>query len=95
MRPLTVITGVFLGSSVSIAVSLLLVLVVVLVIGREHPRLADEFEPLVKNLAIFVGMTAVTAGSFYTQVKRHRFRVWLQALMWGALAATGWYYWPS
>lgn len=95
MRPLTVITGVFLGSSVSIAVSLLLVVIVVLVVGRDHPRLAGEFEPLLRSLAIFVGMTAVTAGSFYTQVKRHRHRIWLQALMWGALAATGWYYWPS
>ena len=90
-----VITGVFLGSSLSIAVSLLLVLIVFLVIGDEYPRLQHEFRPLVSSLLIFLGMTIVTAGSFYALVIEHRLRMWLQALMWAALAATGWYYWPN
>lgn len=95
MRPLMVITGFLLGSCLSIAVSLGFVLVVFLVIGDDHPRLQSEFGSLVASLSIFIGMTTITAGSFYTLVIRHRSRVWLQAVMWTGLLATGWYYWPE
>lgn len=95
MRPLMVITGVLLGSSLSIAISLLFVLIVFLVIGDEYPRLQDEFGPLLSSLLIFLGMTVITAGSFYSLVKSHRFRHWLQSLMWAGLAAVVWYYWPD
>jgi len=95
LRPLTVITGFLLGSSLSITVSLLLVLVVFVVIGDDYPRLQREFGPLVSSLSIFLGMTIVTAGSFYSLLIRHRFRYWLQGLMWAGFVATGWYYWPT
>ena len=94
MRPLMVINGILLGSCLSIAVSLVLVLIVFLVIGDEYPRLQHEFGPLVSSLLIFLGMTAISAGSFYALAIGHRLRFWLQALMWVCLAATGWYYWP-
>src|SRR5690606_27629872 len=41
MRPLTVITGIVLGSCVSISVSLGAVLFIFLVLGDEYPRLDD------------------------------------------------------
>lgn len=94
MRPLMVINGILLGSSVSIAVSLIMVLIVFLVIGDEYPRLQYEFRPLVSSLLIFLGMTAVSAGSFYALVIAHRRRFWLQGLMWAGVAGTVWYYWP-
>lgn len=94
MRPLMVINGILLGSCLSIAVSLLLVLVVFLIIGTDHPRIEQEFEPLVASMLIFMGMTSVAGGSFYTLAIRHRARFWLQGLMWAGLCATGWYYWP-
>jgi hypothetical protein len=43
---------------------------------------------------IFLGMTIISAGSFYSLVINHRARLWAQALMWGGLAATTLYYWP-
>jgi hypothetical protein len=89
-----VINGILLGSSVSIAVSLIMVLIVFLVIGDEYPRLQYEFRPLVSSLLIFLGMTVVSAGSFYALVIAHRWRFWLQLLMWAGVAATTWYYWP-
>lgn len=94
MRPLMVINGILLGSCLSIAVSLIMVLIVFLVIGDEYPRLQHEYRPLVSSLLIFMGMTAVSAGSFYALVIGHRWRVWLQALMWAGVAATVWFYWP-
>ncbi len=94
MRPLTVINGIFFGSCLSIAVSLGFVLIVFLVVGPDHPRLQAEFRPLTTSLSIFVGMTAISAASFYSLLINHRLRWPAQGLLWAGLGATGWYYWP-
>lgn len=94
MRPLTMITGILLGSCLAIFVSLAMVLIVFLVLGDDHPRLQHEFRPLSISMSIFLGMTIISAGSFYTLVFEHRARFLAQALMWGGLAATIGYYWP-
>ncbi len=94
MRPLTVINGVLLGTSLSIFVSLVLVLIVFLVIGQDHPRIQGEFRPLVFSMLIFFGMTIISAGSFYALAVNHRLRLWSQLVVLGGLAATGYYYWP-
>ena len=94
MRPLTAVTLIILGSCFSISVSLAAVLVVVLVLGGEYPRLQREFEPLLSSFVLFVVMTAVSAASFYSLIKKHRLRFWAQAAMWLGLLVTGAYYWP-
>jgi hypothetical protein len=94
MRPLTVITGIVLGSCLSIAVSLGAVLVIFLVLGADHPRLGDEFGALTTSLLIFTAMTLVSGLSFYSMLIRHEWRRWAQFLMWLGVAATGSYYWP-
>jgi uncharacterized membrane protein len=94
MRPLTMITGILLGSSLAISVSLALVLIVFLVLGDDYPRLQHEFRPLLISLIIFLVMTIISAGSFYSLLTRHRARYMAQALMWLGFAGTTWYYWP-
>ena len=94
MRPLTVITGILLGSCLAITVSLSAVLVVFLILGDEYPRVEYEFGSLVSSVSIFLGMTIVCAGSFYTLVINHRARYIAQGLMWAGFAATTWYYLP-
>jgi uncharacterized membrane protein len=94
MRPLTVINGILLGSSLSITVSLAAVLFIFLVLGDDYPRLQHEFSPLLHSLLIFLGMTTISAVSFYALLINHRGRYWSQALLWMGVAATGWYYWP-
>ncbi len=94
MRPLTVINGIFLGSCLSISVSLGLVLIVFFVISDDYPRLQAEFRPLTISLSIFLGMTAISAASFYSLLINHRWRWYGQGLLWAGLGATGWYYWP-
>jgi hypothetical protein len=94
MRPLTVITGILLGSCLSIAFSLAAVLFVFQVLKYDYPRLNHEFGALLASLAIFTAMTALCAVSFYTLVKDHRFRWLAQAVMWLGLFVTGYYYWP-
>ena len=94
MRPLTAVTLIILGSSFAITFSLAAVLIVVLVLGDEYPRLQREFGPLLNSLFVFLGMTSISAASFYGLIKNHRLRYWGQAGMWLGLLATGWYYWP-
>ena len=94
MRPLTVITGIMLGSSLSIAFSLGAVLIIFSIVGGEHPRLEREFGPLLTSFGMFSVMTAVSAASFYTLVKHLPGRWIAQALMWVGLVAIGIYYWP-
>jgi hypothetical protein len=94
MRPLTVITGIVLGSCLSITVSLGAVLLMFLLLGNEYPRLSAEFGGLLASMLIFLSMTGVSALSFYVLLKEHPQWQWAQAFMWTGLLATGYYYWP-
>ena len=94
MRPLTMITGILMGSSLAITVSLGMVILVFLLLGADHPRVSYEFRPLVSTTVVFLTMTALTALSFYTLLIRHRARFVAQGLMWLGLACAAWYLWP-
>lgn len=94
MRPLSVVTLIVLGSSFAITFSLAAVLLVVLLLGTDHPRLAGEFQPLLRSLALFLGMTVVAAASFYSLLRQLAARFWLQGAMWLSLVGIGYYYWP-
>lgn len=94
MRPLTVVTGVLLGSCLAITAGLGAVLLIFLVLDEEYPRLAYEFRALLVSLSIFAVMTAISALSFYWLLINHRFRWPAQVTLWAGLLATGYYYWP-
>ena len=57
MQPLTVITGILLGTSASIAAGLAVVMLLFFILADEHPRLATEFGPLLVSTSIFLIMT--------------------------------------
>jgi hypothetical protein len=94
MGPLTVVTGILLGSCLSISFSLGAVLLMVLAVGTDHPRLAQELPALLTSLAIFSVMTAICGASFYLLLKKHGGRWVAQGLMWAGFALTGYFYWP-
>lgn len=94
MRPIAAVTLIVLGSCFAIMISLAAVLVIIVVLGDEYPRLQREFEPLLKSFGIFVGMTLISAASFYGVVKNHSLRYLGQGGMWIGLGLTGWFYWP-
>jgi TctA family transporter len=94
MRPLTAVNLIVLGSCFAITFSLAAVLIVILILGDEYPRLQRELEPLLESLSVFLGMTAISAASFYSLVRKHRLRFWAQGAMWLGILATGWFYWP-
>jgi hypothetical protein len=94
MRPLTVITGILLGSCLSIAFSLAAVLLIFLVLGNDYPRLSQEYGSLLASFSIFTAMTAISAVSFYALVKHHQARWAAQFVMWSGLAGVVYFYWP-
>jgi hypothetical protein len=94
MRPLTVITGIVMGSCLSITASLAAVLIMFLLLGDEYPRLQEEFGSLVTSLLIFLTMTCISGLSFYALLMKYPWRGIPQAAMWLGLAATGYAYWP-
>jgi hypothetical protein len=94
MGPLTVITGIVLGTCLSIAVSLAAVMLMVLLIGDENPRLGHEFPALLGSLLVFSTLTVISATSFYSLLKQHAVRWVAHGALWAAIAGTGFYYWP-
>ncbi len=94
MKPLTIITGVVLGSAAAITLGLAVVMLIFVFSGLDQPRIRDEFSPLAGSVALFALLTAISAGSFVGLVKATPWRWWAQAAMWALLVAVGVYYWP-
>lgn len=95
MYPLTVLLGIMLGSSLSIALGLSLVAFVFWLLKGDYPRLETEFMPLLGSVGLFWGLTVIAAASFYGEIKRRAWRAWPQLGLLAALIGVGWYYWPN
>lgn len=95
MGPMGFVTGVVLGSAVSISGVLTMVLVMFLVVSSDHPSLIQEYAPLVRAIVLF-GVLAVVAGAAFVGLQRqHRWRWAAQGAMWATLLAIAWSYWPA
>ena len=95
MRPLTVLTGIVLGSSAATTFGLGATLVVFLVLAGEVPDYRAELPLLARYLAVFAGLTALAGVSFIGLLRERPWRVWGQLAMWGALAALAAIYWST
>ncbi len=95
MRPLTVLTGIVLGSSAATTFGLGATLVVFLVLSGETPQFREELPLLAVYLVIFVVLTALAALSFIGQARERWWRRWAQLAMWGALAGLVALYWST
>lgn len=93
MRPLTVLTGIVLGSSAATTFGLAATLVVFLVLSGEFPRFRAELPMLALYLLLFSGLTALAAISFIGQARERPWRRRAQFAMWGALCALALLYW--
>lgn len=94
MRPLTVLIGIILGSSVAIALSLTMVLIVFLILVGDAPQLRTELRPLLESAAVFTALAAIAAASFAGSVRQLRWRRWAMGALWAGLGLVGWLYWP-
>lgn len=94
MSPLAVLTGIIMGSAVTITIGLAMVIVVFLSLGSEQPGLAREYGRLLVSFGLFF-VLALVSGYAFAGTLRPAGRQWpLQAATWLGIAAIGWYYWP-
>ena len=95
MSPIAVLTGIIMGSAVTITIGLAMVIVVFLSLGSEEPGLAREYGRLLVSFGRFFALALVSAYAFAATLKTSG-RQWpLQAATWLSVAAIGWYYWPK
>ena len=87
MRPLTVLTGIVLGSAAAASFSLSATLVVFAFLLDDHPQFRAEMPMLALYTAAAVGLTGVAAISFMGELRDRRWRPWSQAAMWAAVVA--------
>lgn len=95
MRPLTVLTGIVLGSSAATTFGLAATLVVFVVLGDEHPQFRSELPLLGLYVAIFTGLTALAGTSFIGLAKQRPWRRWAQAALWVTLCLLATLYWQT
>ena len=95
MRPLVVLLGIVMGSTVSIAVALLLTGVVFLLLPEYGARLADESRPLMAACLLSVLLATVAATSFYGELRSRGWRYSAHAGLAVMLAVALWTYWPK
>lgn len=95
MKPLTIITGIVLGSAASITLGLCVVLLIFALTGLDQPRISDEFGPLAASVGWFALLTAVSAGSFVALIRAHRLQLLAQVAMWATLVVVGYQFWPG
>ena len=95
MRPLTIITGIVLGSAFSIAFGLAVVMLIFAILGAEHPQIRTESGDLGRSLGLFSALTVIAGLSFAAELKRHAFRWLAQLTMWSSVVAIGYHFWPD
>lgn len=94
MHPMTVLTGVLLGTSFSIFFGLAVVALIYVILLPDHPRLETEVRPLVESTLLFLILTAVCAVSFIGAAKQQSWRWLAQIAMWASVGAAVFYYLP-
>jgi hypothetical protein len=70
MRPITVLLGIIMGSTVSLALCLFLVWVVILLLPSNMQQFAPEYATLLKAVAVFTLFAVASSASFYGEVRR-------------------------
>jgi len=95
MRPLTILLGIVMGSTVSLAVGLLGTWIVILFLPKDAERFAPEHAALLQAIAIFTALAAASAFSFYGDLRARTWRMAAHAVSLLLLIATIWVYWPT
>ena len=94
MSPLAVLTGIILGSAVTIVIGLAMVIVVFLIMSGEQPAVAREYGSLLKSFLLFLGLAFASGYAFVGTLRQTRW-LWLaQAATWLVILALAAYYWP-
>ena len=94
MRPLAVLLGIVMGSSIAVAVSLAMTAVVFLLLPEYHLRIDPERAALYRGLGWSWSMAAVAAAAFVGEVRARPWRRASQYLLLLLVLLLAWIYWP-
>jgi hypothetical protein len=95
MRPLVVLLGIVMGSTVSIAVALLLTAVVFLLLPQYSGRLADETGSLGTACVLSAVLATIASTSFYGELRQRGWRYLAHVVLVLGVAVSLWTYWPK
>ena len=95
MRPLVVLLGIVMGSTVSIAAALLMTGAVFLLLPGYADRLADEQAPLKVACVLAVILAGVATASFYGELRTRPWRRVAHVGLTLMLVIALWTYWPK
>lgn len=94
MRPLTVLLGIIMGSSVAMAVSLAMTAIVFLLLGDYAARYRHDGTPLLHGLLWSWSAVAISASAFYGMLRERPWRRWAAGAAFLMLAVVGIVFWP-
>ena len=95
MRPLVVLLGIVMGSTVSIAVALMLTGVVFMLIPEYGARVAEESQPMLAAFLLTVALAGTASTSFYGELRSRSWRYAAHTALVLMLAVSLWTYWPK
>lgn len=95
MRPIAAINGVLLGTVVAIAIGSAVTLLVVGLLLGDHPRLEQEWRPLLKVTLLFALASAAFAVSMFAHLQQRRWRWLAQCVALISLVMLVLAFWPS
>ena len=95
MRPLVVLLGIVMGSTVSIALALVLTGVVFLLLPEYGDRLSEESRPLALACLLSVALAAIAVTSFYGELRLRAWRLGAHVALFVSLTLVLWTYWPK
>lgn len=94
MRPLAMLIGIVMGSTLSIFVALTLTGIVMLLLPEHADRFAEERGPLLRAIALAFTLTALAATSFFGEIRTRGWRPAAHLALLAGLVFAGWIYWP-
>ena len=69
--------------------------IVILLLPADEARFAPEQPALIRAVVVFTLFAAVTAGSFYGELRERRWRLGAHAATLAMFAVAVWLYWPK
>jgi uncharacterized membrane protein YfcA len=95
MRPLTALLGILAGSAVALASGLIMTWIVILFLPSHEQEFAPEHAALLRAIAVFTLFSAVSAASFYAELRERRWRRHAHVTTAAMFALAVWLYWPQ
>lgn len=94
MRPLAMLLGIVMGSTVSIAIGLALTLVVFALLPEHKERIAEEYGPLWRSFLVVLLLAAIAVASFVGELRQSPWRRYAHGLLVALLVGGLWLIWP-